>query len=147
MTRLGLAFVVGLIVTPLGAYVSGPQIAPADPAHALRELEQHWLDVEDDPIALEGILAPDFLHVLPMGIITRDDQLSFMRRHPAPPRGERRFEDIRVRIYGTVGIVNGIVAAKDGGSTRRTLFTDVFAYRDGVWQAVNAQELQMADGR
>jgi len=48
-------------------------------------------------------------------------------------------------VYGTVGIVNGMVV-ETGGNTlvRRTLFTDVFAYRDGQWQAVNAQELPSA---
>jgi hypothetical protein len=28
---------------------------------------------------------------------------------------------------------------------RKTLFTDVFAYRDGKWQAVSAQELPLTD--
>ncbi len=43
---------------------------------------------------------------------------------------------MRVRIYGDVGIVNGTVVS----GTQRTAFTDVFAFRDGRWQAVNAQE-------
>jgi hypothetical protein len=108
----------------------------------LLQLENHWLQVEDDPDALESILAPDFLHVVGAGIITKDEQLSFMRKHPAPkPRPEEHFEDMHVRVYGNVGIVNGIVVANDAGKTRRTLFTDVFAYRDGKWQAVSAQEL------
>jgi hypothetical protein len=32
------------------------------------ELEDHWLQMEDDSDALEAILAPDFLHVVPVGI-------------------------------------------------------------------------------
>lgn len=105
-------------------------------------LENHWLQVEDDPDALESILAPDFLHVVGAGIITKEDQLSFMRQHPAARSGQaRHFEDMHVRVYGTVGIVNGVVVAGEGGATHRTLFTDVFAYRNGKWQAVSAQEL------
>ena len=46
-------------------------------------LEQHWLEVEDDPQALDSILAPDFLHVVPAGIITTSDQIDFMRKHPS----------------------------------------------------------------
>jgi len=112
----------------------------------LLELENHWLQAENDPNALEGILAPDFLHVVPAGIISKDEQLSFMRRRPAPEqKPERRFEDMHVRVYGTVGIVNGIVVETGAGGSRKTLFTDVFAYRDGKWQAVNAQELPSAD--
>jgi hypothetical protein len=47
-----------------------------------------------------------------------------------------------VRIYGTAGIVNGVVVATDksGGVVKKIIFTDVFAFRDGHWQAVNAQE-------
>ena len=110
----------------------------------LLRLENHWLQVENDPNALESILAPDFLHVVAMGIITKEEQLNFMRKHPAPEqRAERHFEDMRVRVYGNVGIVNGMVV-EIGTARRKTLFTDVFAYRDGQWQAVSAQELPAA---
>jgi hypothetical protein len=102
--------------------------------------------VEDDPSTLESILAPDFLHVVSVGVITRDEQFGFMRKHPPQgPGPKKRFEEMHVRIYGTVGIVNGIVLATDGEATRRTLFTDVFAYRDGKWMAVSAQELPAAE--
>lgn len=111
----------------------------------LLDLENHWLQVENDPNALESILAPDFLHVVPVGIITKEEQLSFMRKHPAPEqRVERHFEDMHVRVYGSVGIVNGVVV-ETGTARRKTLFTDVFAYRDGRWQAVSAQELPAAE--
>ncbi|MGH9764542.1 MAG: hypothetical protein ACREDR_34710 [Blastocatellia bacterium] len=33
-----------------------------------------------------------------------------------------------------------IATTADGTETRRTVFTDVFVYRDGKWQAINAQE-------
>jgi hypothetical protein len=38
----------------------------------LLALENRWLQVENDPMALEGILASDFLHVVPGAIITKD---------------------------------------------------------------------------
>jgi hypothetical protein len=112
----------------------------------LLDLENRWLQVEDDPSALESILAPDFLHVLTVGIITRDEQLDYMRRHPSQkPAPQKHFEDMHVRLYGNVGIVNGVVVATTPETTRRTVFTDVFAYRDGKWQAVNAQEIPAAE--
>ena len=112
----------------------------------LLELENRWLEVENDPNALETILAPDFVHVVPVGIITKDEQLSFLRTHPSARELSRRhFEDMHVRVYGNVGVVNGIVVAAEAKGTRRTLFTDVFVYRDGRWQAVNAQELPAAN--
>jgi hypothetical protein len=51
---------------------------------------------------------------------------------------------MHARVYGMIGIVNGIVVAKQGDIMQRTLFTDVFANRDGQWRAVNAQELPEA---
>lgn len=110
----------------------------------LIQLEQHWLEVEDNPDALESILADDFIHVLPAGFVTKAQQLKYMRAHPATERTKRHFDDLRVRVYGTVGVANGIVVATDNsGKLQRTIFTDVFAYRNSKWQAVNAQELPL----
>ncbi|OLD74445.1 MAG: hypothetical protein AUF68_00355 [Verrucomicrobia bacterium 13_1_20CM_54_28] len=84
--------------------------------------------MEDDPVALEDILASDFLHVVPGAIITKNQHLQFLREHPAGgKRPEKRLEDLHVRVYGEAGIVNGAVA-----------------YRDGKWRAVSAQELPVA---
>jgi hypothetical protein len=81
----------------------------------LLQEENHWLQVEDDANALESILAPDFLHVVRAGIITRDEQLEYMRTHPAPrSNAVRHFEGLHVRLYGSVGIVNGAVVLEDG---------------------------------
>jgi hypothetical protein len=111
----------------------------------LLALENRWLQVEDDPVALEGILASDFLHVVPGAIITKDQHLQFLREHPAGgKRPEKRFEDLHVRVYGEAGIVNGAVIETTDHGERKTLFTDVFAYRDGKWMAVSAQELPVA---
>jgi len=119
---------------------------PEQARQQLLALENHWLKVEDNPDELESILAPDFLHVVGAGIITKDEQLSFMRKHPASKQNsEKYFENMHVRVYGNVGIVNGVVVAKEDGATRRTLFTDVFAYREGKWQAVGAQELPLPE--
>lgn len=114
----------------------------ADAQQTLLQLERRWLEKEDDPDALETILADDFVHVLSFGFVTKAEQLGYMRTHAAPERGAKHFEDLRVRIYGSAGVVTGIVVAtRPDGRARKTGFTDVFAYRDGTWRAVNAQEL------
>jgi hypothetical protein len=124
----------------------GAQGAAERAKQEVLDLENHWLQVEDDPATLESILAPDFLHVVPVGIITKDEQLNFMRKHPSPHAGSKHFENMHVRIYGNVAIVNGMVVATAAEGTQKTLFTDVFVRRDGKWQAVNAQELPKAGG-
>lgn len=117
-----------------------------DQQKALTNLEQHWLEQEDNPDALESILASDFVHVLPSGFITKSEQLTYMRAHPVHRAVSKHFENLRVRIYGNAGVVNGIVVATTAdGKTRRTEFTDVFAYRNGKWEAVNAQELPLPE--
>ena len=141
-------FVCAMILLPRPASYSTSD-KPASTEKSKQELlafENHWLQVENDPDALEAILAPDFLHVVPAGIITKDEQLNFMRQHPAPKQSlERHFEDLHIRIYGNVGIVNGVVVESGKGVERKTLFTDVFACHSGKWQAINAQELPAAE--
>src|SRR5579859_2779257 len=90
----------------------------ADVRSELIEVENHWLQVEDDPDALESILASDFIHVVGAGMITKREQLDFMRKHPRREKSERHFEDLHIRAYGRVGIVNGIVVA----GTKKTAF-------------------------
>lgn len=110
---------------------------------ALEKLEQHWLESEADPDALQSILADDFVHVLPFGFVSKDQQIGYVRSHPAPERAtSKHFQDLRIRVYGNTGIANGIVVATNAdGKVQKTIFTDVFVYRSGKWQAVNAQEL------
>jgi hypothetical protein len=118
------------------------EIGSAADRDSLRKAEEHWLQFEDDPDALESILAADFLHALPAGFISKQDQIAYYRKlaKPASPP-EKHFEDFRVRVYGDVGIANGIVVHTDAnGSIRKTVFTDVFVRRGGKWLAVNSQE-------
>ncbi len=126
----------------LSCHVSRGSESVENSKRELLALENRWLQAEDDPAALEDILAPDFLHVVPGEIITKEQQLKFLRDHPAGRQGpDKHFEDLHVRLYGDAGIVNGVVVAKTEHGERKTLFTDVFAYRQGKWQAVSAQEL------
>ena len=137
--------VIGSALLPLvllSCHVSRRPKSDEDSKQELLALENRWLQVEDDPAALEGILAADFLHVVPGAIITKDQHLQFLRNHPAGGQHpEKHFEDLHVRVYGEAGIVNGAVIETTEHGKRKTLFTDVFAYRDGKWQAVSAQEL------
>jgi hypothetical protein len=66
-------------------------------------------------------------------------------KHPHPAGHKARFEKLEVRVYGETAIANRIVEASDGpdDKSKRTVFTDVFVYRAGRWQAVNAQENAM----
>lgn len=115
--------------------------ASGSQAQAVRALEEKWLANENDPAALDSILAADFVHALPFGFITKQQQIDFLRAHHFPETS-RHFEDLRVRVYGGTAIANGVVVADspEGGAPQKTVFTDVFVFRGARWQAVNAQE-------
>ena len=52
------------------------------------------------------------------------------------------FEEMRVRLYGDIAIVNGTTKPRKatGELVRRVRFSDVFQKRNGRWQAINLQE-------
>jgi hypothetical protein len=119
---------------------------PANDAHdTIVQLENRWLAGENDPAVLESILADDFVHVLPMGFVTKNEQIEYVRGHPGSHGEIKHFEGLRVRIFSSVAVANGMVVSNRNGKIMKTLFTDVFAHRNGKWQAVNAQETPLAE--
>jgi hypothetical protein len=140
-----LAFALAL---PLGWCVTGAGATPRTTEldqQALIALENQWLENEHDPAALERILAPDFVHAVVSGyFLTKAEHISWSTKHPPPPNLKSRFEKLEVRMYGDVGIASGIVVTSDSEKDiDRTVFTDVFAYRNGRWQAIHAQETKV----
>ena len=112
---------------------------------AVITLEDEWLASEHNPEVLEHILAPDFRHAdVTQDFLTKAEHISWSAQHPRPANLKSRFEKLEVRIYGDAAIASGIVATSDGDKeTSRTIFTDIFAYRSGRWQAVHAQETRV----
>ncbi len=107
----------------LSCHVSPGPKSDEDSKQELLALENRWLQVENDPVALEDILAPDFLHVVSGAIITKAQHLQFLRQHSA--RGQRsgkHFEDLHVRVYGEAGIANGAVIETTEHGESKTLY-------------------------
>jgi hypothetical protein len=126
--------------TPAPASASAPRDTTRDRS-AIVALEHTWLGAQDRP-TLERLLAPDFVHIVPGGaFLTRAEHIAWVTAHPRPASTKMSFGSLRVRLYGTVAVANGVVLARPAkGPARRSAFTDVFVFRDGRWQAVNAQE-------
>ena len=132
----------GALAVLAGVCTAAAQRTPASDKQALLTLEDQWLHARD-AATLDRILAADFVHVVPGGyILTRTEHIDWFVKHIPPANRNVRLDRVEVRLYGDTGIVNGLVIAADdqGRETRRTAFTDVFIFRDGRWQAVNAQE-------
>jgi ketosteroid isomerase-like protein len=111
----------------------------------VKVVEQRWLDNENRADVVQSILADDFVHVLAVGFISKNDHLAYLRQHPNAFPGTKHFEELRVRIYGDIAIATGIVSTIGGSDSKpkSTAFTDVFILRAGSWLAVNAQELPL----
>jgi uncharacterized protein DUF4440 len=127
----------------VGGVSSACQRTAAQDKEALIELENTWLKGEHDAVVLERILAPDFVHPVTTGdFLTKAQHIYYSTRRLPPANLKQSFEQMNVRLYADVGIVNGIVVTSDqnGKQLDRSIFTDVFAYREGRWQAINAQE-------
>jgi hypothetical protein len=110
---------------------------------ALIALENKWLRSEHRATELDSILASDFVHPVVTGdLLDKAQHIHFSSTHLPPANLQNHFDGLKVRLYGNVGIVNGLVVTTNdkGEEVRRTVFTDVFVYRDQRWQAINAQE-------
>jgi Domain of unknown function (DUF4440) len=127
-----------------GSMRAAEQGAEKNGEAALVQLEEEWLHARD-LATLERIYAREFVHVRSDGrIFTREEDLADYRGMKAPPAAgmHRRFERLKVRMYGAIGIATGRTALTDqtGKPVRETSFTDVFIRRGGRWKAVSAQE-------
>jgi len=110
---------------------------------ALIALENDWLKNEYNAAELDRILAVDFLHPVITGdVLTKAQHIKFVSTHVPPRDVTKHFEDLKVRLNGDVGVVNGSVVTtkNDGVIVAKSVFTDIFVRRNNGWQAVNAQE-------
>jgi hypothetical protein len=133
--------VIFVIAVSLSAELA-PDRAQTHDEKALLSLEDQWLRARD-VASLDRILASDFVHIAPGGyVLTKAEHIAWFEKHIPPANRTVRLDKLRVRIYGNTSIVNGFVVNSDlrGTEEQRTAFTDVFVFRDGRWQAVNAQE-------
>ena len=133
------------LLLSIPAAVSQTSRDPAKDRAAVTDLEEQWLHSEHDAAVLGRILAADFVHVVPVDhFLTRQEHIDWAVKHPDPKDRQQRFDKLNIRLYGDVAIVNGsVIASSPSGKEDRTMFTDVFVFRDGRWQAVNAQENAM----
>jgi hypothetical protein len=141
---LMIAFMAAFILIPSHMVEGFPQqqrSAERD-RQTLMDLENEWLNANDAK-TLDRILASEFVHPVPTGdFLTKAQHIQWFTRHPRPANIKARFERLDIRIYGDIGIANGMVITSDenGKEIGRNVFTDIFVYRDGQWQAINAQE-------
>ena len=120
--------------------------ASSDVAEVLRGIEERlaraW--VEGDRSFIEQILADDWsVTDLTGRVLTKAEVLKEAFGSDDRKIASMQIDDINVRAFGDWAIVTGRTQASgeyQGNAVEVMLrFTDVFAYRDGNWQAVASQ--------
>lgn len=115
--------------------------APSD-RQAIVALETLWIDAKDAS-TLNRVLADDSVHPVYTGnIINKAQHIDWVTKHPRAANRHARFARMDVRLFGDVAQAYGVVSVSDetGSEIGRNVFTDVFVYRNGRWQAISAQE-------
>ena len=142
-------FLVSSLLLPLSGRLVQSKRNPESDEQTIRTLEEQWLH-ERDAATLDHILASDFVHPVAQGVfLTKAQHIDWYVKHLPPLTRKTRFDHLQIRIYGDTAIANGIVIASNesGKEIDRSIFTDVFVYREGRWQAVNAQENKVTGDR
>lgn len=120
-----------------------------DERQVIAALKQ-FLANASDPIAHESFWTDDLVYVTSSGkLLTKSEVVTSVRAEAARHSPATNFtaEDITVRTYGSVSVVNFILVARDAppvgprheGETRRYRNCGVFQHGRAGWQAVSWQ--------
>jgi hypothetical protein len=131
------------------ALLPRPVRAEAPPrAQAVLAQEARWLAaiVAGDRATVDAILSsdPEFTHITAAGkLVYRSEELATTKKLPVRMSATEQTVD----FVGDVAIVHGLNTVTRGNTVlERVRFTDVFADRNGHWQAISAQESPISGG-
>jgi ketosteroid isomerase-like protein len=134
------AFIV-VLLTSLIPQASAAQTTNT-PEQELRDLDTRFVTavVKNDRAFLAQIYADDYYCIHSNGVaMNKAEELA---SHATVAWTDSRIDDIKVRIYGDVGIVTGRLAlagSATGFAPGARRFTDIYARRGGRWRLVGCQ--------
>jgi hypothetical protein len=147
MVRFG--WVLLLISVALISRAQPPDAGSAGDRAQILQLERDWVQsfVTMDVAANERIVADDFLGTEPDGKrIRKADLIAEMKTEEPLASNHLNEDDVTVRFYGQTAVVNGSESWKQrDGKTGRFIWTDIFVKRNGKWQVVASQDLEVLD--
>lgn len=114
---------------------------------ALLQLEQTWARslTEKNAEAVACLLSDEFEDAAADGSLHARSQV--LDHIPQRKPGVNHLSEMRAHLEGNFGFVRGLATLEDasGKVIARVRFTDVFAYRDGRWQALAGQETLLGE--
>lgn len=138
------------VILAVSLAACAPLVLAADPALAARDASWNELRQRSDVAGLDKMLDPGFVLVHSDGRVQyKADYLDELRTK-SRVNGEIRNQDVVIREYGNMAVVNG-VSVQSGVSNGkpwngRFRFTRVWVQRDGVWVMVSSHSSRVADG-
>ena len=114
---------------------------------ALLDLEQNWAQAlgRHDADTVACMVAGEFEDADVDGSLhTRSQMLEHI---PQRQPGSNHLAEMRAHVEGSFGFVRGLNEVLDpaGKIVARVRFTDIFAYRDGRWQALAGHETLLGE--
>lgn len=139
-----------LLLIASGALLAAsvPALALPKPEQELVALEQAYADalIRKDVPFLVGYYAEDWRGGDWMGFATKSNIIRILRDGSYNVKS-MRLRDVRVRIKGSIAIVQGMddeVSSAAGKNVSGTwLFTDIFERRGGRWVCINSQTTKL----
>ena len=115
---------------------------------ALIELEQNWAAAlnRKDADAVACMVSAEFEDADVDGSLRSRTQM--LEHIPQRKPGTNHLSEMHAHVEGNFAFVRGLNAVLDasGKVVARVRFTDIFAYRDGRWQALAGQETLLGQG-
>lgn len=146
-----------LSLPTLAAMPDSPAATPVPRAAVaeaqLRAINHRYVNAyaHADHAFMDALTGKDFLMIGGTGDwIDREQHLASLRQ--PPPGSTVSYDDVRIRLFGSVALVQGVFEATPGTATaaetevRRVRYTDVYHWVDGRWQLVGAQSTPLRAG-
>jgi Domain of unknown function (DUF4440) len=137
------------VLTPAIAFGQSPAKGTSTDREQVLQLERDWTQsfVTMDVAANERIAADDYIGTEPDGKrTTKADLITEVKTGEALVSNRLNEEDVVIRFYGDTAVVNGSENWKrKDGKTGRWIWTDVMIKRNGKWQVVSSQDLEVLD--
>jgi ketosteroid isomerase-like protein len=138
--------VVAALLFSLLSSAQAPAKSAQSDSEQILQLERDWVQsfVTMDVAANQRIMADDFVGTEPDGTRSKKaDTIAFLKTGEAFASNHLNEDDVTIRFYGEVAVVNGSESWKQkNGKAGRYIWTDVFVKRSGQWQVVSAQDLE-----
>lgn len=123
---------------------SAAQSSSGSAARQLLQLEDGWARalVRRDTAMFRRHLTRDFVYTENADVMSKNDVLAGVTGSDTVSWAGN--EGMKVHLYGTTGVVTGILAMKGHGKNgpfdKRYRFTDTWKYLSGRWQIIAAQD-------